>query len=64
MDKINGIRIDKLEDVIRAIESNTAAQHVIEFIPHNGFECLDRADAEQAASRILETYGIPKDRRL
>ncbi len=64
VDKINGIRIDKLEDVIRAIETTTTEQHVIEFIPHQGFECLDRADAEQAAPKILETYGIPKDRRL
>jgi hypothetical protein len=64
VDKINGVRIDKLEDVIRAFETAQGPQHVIEFMPKNTLECLDRADAEKANEKILQTYGVTKDRRL
>ena len=64
VDQINGARIEKLEDVVRALESNTNAVDVIEFLPHHMFECLDRGDVQRANARILRTYGIPKDRRL
>ncbi|MDA1274106.1 MAG: trypsin-like peptidase domain-containing protein [Verrucomicrobia bacterium] len=64
VDKVNGIRINSLDDVIRAFETATADQHVIEFIPHQGFECLDRNEAAQANNRILQTYSVPSDRRL
>ncbi|MEW6305171.1 MAG: trypsin-like peptidase domain-containing protein [Verrucomicrobiota bacterium] len=63
VDKINGIRIEKLEDVIRAIESCQTAQHIIEYVPR-GIECIDREPADKVNARILETYGVPKDRRL
>ena len=64
LDKINGIRIERLEDVIRAFESPANGQHVIEFMPKNTIECLERADADKANGAILKTYGITKDRRL
>jgi S1-C subfamily serine protease len=64
VDKINGLRIEKLEDVIRSFESSTNAYDVIEFLPNHGFDCLDRVEAEKANPGILETYGIPQDRRL
>jgi S1-C subfamily serine protease len=64
VDKINGIRIEKLEDVIRAIESHQGAEHIIEFFPKDTLECIDRAEAEQSNAKIMQTYGIPKDRRL
>jgi S1-C subfamily serine protease len=64
VDKINGARIDRLEDVIRAVESNTNAFDVVEFMPNHSFECLERAEVAKANSRILKTYGIPQDRRL
>ena len=64
VDKINGIRIDKLEDVVRAFESATNTHHVIEFVPNHAFETLKRADADAAQAEILKTYGVPKDRRL
>ncbi|HSH17072.1 MAG TPA: trypsin-like serine protease, partial [Verrucomicrobiae bacterium] len=64
VDKINGIRIDKLEDVIRAFESNRNAQHTIEFSPMNHVEGLDRAQADQANPEILKQFGIASDRRL
>ncbi|MBI4661243.1 MAG: trypsin-like peptidase domain-containing protein [Verrucomicrobia bacterium] len=64
VDRINGIRIEKLEDIVRAFETSTNTQHLVEFMPHRAFECLDRADAEKANPRILQTYGVPNDRRL
>ena len=64
VDKINGIRIERLEDVIRAFESPSNGQHVVEFLPKNTFECLERESADKANAQILKTYGIPKDRRL
>ena len=64
VDQINGIRIDRLEDVVRAFESATNTHHVIEFVPNHAFETLNRAGAEAAQAEILKTYGVPKDRRL
>jgi S1-C subfamily serine protease len=64
VDQINGIRIDKLDDVVRAFESGTNTHHVIEFVPNHAFETLNRAAAESAQAEILKTYGVPKDRRL
>ena len=64
VDKINGVRIDRLEDVIRAFEQPANGQHVVEFMPKNTFECLERAAADKANADILKTYGIQKDRRL
>jgi len=64
VDRINGIRIMKLEDVVKAFETVQNDHHVIEFLPNNTFDCLDRVEAEQSTPAILQTYGIPKDRRL
>jgi S1-C subfamily serine protease len=64
VDRINGVRINRLEDVIQALEKNTNTFDRIEFTPNHGFECLDRADVASANTRILQTYGITKDRRL
>lgn len=64
VDKINGSRIESLEDVIRAFETATNAQHLIEFASRQGFECIDRQEAGAANDSILKTYGVPKDRRL
>jgi S1-C subfamily serine protease len=64
VDKINGVRIEKLEDAVRAFEANTNAYDVIEFAPNHGYECLDRSQAVAANARILKTYGLASDRRL
>jgi hypothetical protein len=64
VDKINGVRIDKLEDVVRAFESNTNAFDRVEFVPHHSFECLERSEVAKANARILRTYGLATDRRL
>jgi len=64
VDKINGIRIDKLEDVIRAFESVKSDQHIIEFSPMNHLEGLDRELADESNEKILRQFNIPSDRRL
>ncbi len=64
VDTINGVRIEKLEDAIRAFETNTNAYDVISFLPTHNVETLERAEVEKANSRILKTYGVTKDRRL
>jgi hypothetical protein len=64
VNKINGVRIDRLEDVVRAFESGDREYDVIEYLPDNAIETLDHAGAEAATAGILATYGIQKDRRL
>jgi hypothetical protein len=65
VDKINGKRIDRLEDVIAAIEEAPPdGQHTITFHPEKTFEALDRAEVNAANAEILKSYGIAKDRRL
>jgi len=64
VDRINGLHIEKLEDVVRAFESATNSHHVIEFLPDRALETLDREAAATAHAEILKTYGLPNDRRL
>lgn len=64
VDKINGKRIDKLEDVVAAFGEAKEGQDLVEFVGKQGFECLDRAEAAAANPVILKTYGVPSDRRL
>jgi S1-C subfamily serine protease len=64
VDRINGVRIENLDDVIRALATPGAGQHLIEFVGRMGFECLDRAEAAAANAIILQTYGVSTDRRL
>lgn len=64
VDQINGVRIDRLEDVIRAFESGTNTYDVIQFVPNHALECLDRAEIAKANAGILKNYAVSKDRRL
>ena len=65
VDKINGVRIDKLEDLIAAFESaKQVGQHVIEFLPNDSLEAIDRVEADRVNAEILKTYSIVRDRRL
>jgi S1-C subfamily serine protease len=64
VDKINGVRIEKLEDVVQALAKADGATHALELLPGHSLECLDRAEADKAGPEILKTYGIPQDRRL
>jgi S1-C subfamily serine protease len=64
VDTINGIRIDRMDDLVRAFESSTNKFDVINFMKQDRFECLDRGDAAKSNPEILKDYGIGKDRRL
>lgn len=64
VDKVNGVRIERLEDVVKAFETAPGAQHVIEFVGKQGLECLDREQAKTSNAAILQTYGVTNDRRL
>jgi S1-C subfamily serine protease len=64
VDRINGVRIEKLEDVIRAFETSTNAFDTIEFGKRSTFECLNHAATIKANADILKTYGVPRDRHL
>jgi S1-C subfamily serine protease len=64
VDRINGVRIEKLADVARAFEAATNTHHLLEFLPNRALEGLDRAAALAAHAEILKTYGLPSDRRL
>ena len=64
VDQINGLRVEKLEDVVRAFEVNTNAYDVIVFMANHSTECLDRAETLKANAGILKNYGVTKDRRL
>lgn len=64
VDKVNGRSIESLEELIEAIASNSANYHVFDFAYYGKLGVLDRQAAEDANEEILETYGIPEDRRL
>ena len=65
VDSINGIRIDRLEDVIRAFETAPAdGQDALLLGNDKHLEALDRAEVRATNADILKEYGIAKDRRL
>ena len=64
VDRINGVRIEKLEDAVRAFENNTGDFDRIDFLPLGTFETLERAKVAAAKQRILTTHSLPSDRRL
>ena len=64
VERVNGRTIDRLEDVIAAVESNDQEFHVIELAHHRRLCVLDRRAADAANAGILETYGVAEDRRL
>ncbi|MBC8009860.1 MAG: trypsin-like peptidase domain-containing protein [Burkholderiales bacterium] len=66
VNRINGVRIERLEDVKRAFAENKNARDVIEFEgPDDGpIEAIDHAAAAAAHAAILRTYGIVSDQRL
>lgn len=64
VDRINGMRIEKLEDVMAAFGKVKTGQHLVEFLPKGTFECLDAEAAVEAGPRVMKNYGIQEDRRL
>jgi hypothetical protein len=64
VDKINGIRIEKMADVIKAFEKADSGFDVIEFVSQHTMECLEHKAVQEANEAILKTYNVPQDRRL
>ena len=66
VNRINGVRIERLEDVRRAFAEQKGPRHLIEFDgPTDGpLEALDRVSAAAAHADILRTYGIVSDQRF
>ncbi len=64
VDRINGRRIEQLEDVLQALEGSTNAHQVFEFLPNRALETMNRVAADRARDEILGTYGVAQDRRL
>lgn len=66
INRINGVRITCLEDVVRALRENQGERHILEFDgpEHGPLEALNRAAATAAHAEILRTYGISSDQRL
>ncbi len=64
VDAINGMRINSMEDVVRAFETSTNKFSVIEFMKQDRFESLEHAEAVKSNAEIMKSYGIGADRRL
>ena len=64
VDKINGRRIEKMADAIKAFEKAETGFDVIEFVSQHTLECLEHQAVQQANEAILKTYNVPQDRRL
>jgi S1-C subfamily serine protease len=64
IDKINGIRIEKLSDVPKAFAATAGQDAIIEFLPDHHFEVIRKDDAEKANPDILNTYSVPAQSRL
>jgi S1-C subfamily serine protease len=64
VDKINGIRIERLSDVPKAFAATSGPDASIEFLPDHHFEVIRKADAEKANPDILDIYRVPAQSRL
>jgi S1-C subfamily serine protease len=60
--RANGKEIDSLGGLIEAIESNKSPFHILELGEPGRFIVLDRKGADDASAKILERYGVAKDR--
>jgi len=64
VERINGVTLRGLADVVTAFAGNKEQFHRLEFEGTAGIEALDRAKAEAAHPQILRQYAIPRDRSL
>ena len=66
VDKFNGRTVRRLEDLVAAKEQPRDGFHLIEFREGDSLRrmILDAAEIDAATLRVLERYGIPKDRTL
>ncbi|HET6372540.1 MAG TPA: trypsin-like peptidase domain-containing protein [Candidatus Polarisedimenticolia bacterium] len=64
VERVNGREIESLESLVEAFERNEGEFDLIEFTHARRFGVLDRRLAAEANGRILQRYGIGKDRNL
>jgi S1-C subfamily serine protease len=64
VDKINGMRIERLSDVPKAFAATPGPDAIIEFLPDHHFEVIRKDDAEKAMPEILNNYSVPAQSRL
>ncbi|MEM6821999.1 MAG: trypsin-like peptidase domain-containing protein [Verrucomicrobiota bacterium] len=64
VDEVNGIKINTMEDLVRAVESNKDEFHRFRFIQGDRIEALKREAADEATKEVMNTYRVPADRRL
>lgn len=64
VDSVNGIPVRTLPEIIAAFSGNQGKEHVIRFKYENRMTVIDREKADAANSKILEQYGVPRDRCL
>ena len=64
VDRVNGKSIDRLEDMIDAIENNQGKYHEFDFEYFGRFGVLERKAADDSQAEVLERYAVPADRRL
>jgi S1-C subfamily serine protease len=64
VERINGMTLRGLSDVIEAFSRGQEPFHRLEFEGVAGMEALDRTRAEAAHPEILKQYAIPSDRNL
>lgn len=66
VDTLNGQRISTLKDLIEAKDKAQNGFHLIEFKEGDSLRrlVLDANEIDAATQRVLQTYGIPKDRSL
>jgi len=62
VEKVNGVTLNGLADLVPALSGNTGRFHIFEFEGLAGMEVLDRAQADAAHPEILRQYGIPRER--
>jgi S1-C subfamily serine protease len=64
VDKINGVRIERLSDVPKAFAAANGPDAIIDFLPDHHFEVIRKDEAEKANPDILSTYGVPAQSNL
>jgi S1-C subfamily serine protease len=64
VDKINGMRIERLSDVAKAFALDKGPDALIEFLPDHHFEVIRKDAAEKANPEILSTYSVAAQSRL
>jgi hypothetical protein len=64
VERVNGQKINFLPDLVKALEKSSGGFHVFEFMKGDSLQrvLLDAGDLEKATKRVLERYGIEKDR--